>query len=335
MQIVTSLAELPAGLRGGAIAIGNFDGVHRGHQELLAATRAEAEGRGAAWGVVTFEPHPRTYFRPEEPVFRLTPLPLKSRLVAALGASFMVVLTFDRPFSSLEPQQFVEEYLVKRLAVSHVVMGYDFHFGKGRKGTPATMREFGERYGFGVSVVEQVTDEGDAHSPFSSSSIRSALRHGHVASAAHELGYYWTVMGEVIQGDQRGRTIGFPTINMALEPGAEPYRGIYAMRVRDSEVKGSKPWMGAGYFGDRPTFNSEHTYLEVYLLDFAGDLYGRMLMVEVVELIRPDRRFATIGELTSQMREDCARAQALLEADAAKRPLASFPLGRLQAEGRI
>src|SRR5262249_31406453 len=149
------------------------------------------------------EPHPRTFFKPSEPVFRLTPMALKARLMEALGANFMRVVDFNRDFSNLEPIEFITRYLVEEFQVSHVVTGYDFHFGRGRKGSPASMLAFGETHGFGVTIVEQVTDEGDIHSPFSSSSIRQALRHGHIKDAAHELGYLWTVMGEVVKGDQR------------------------------------------------------------------------------------------------------------------------------------
>jgi riboflavin kinase/FMN adenylyltransferase len=280
MQLIAGTGPVPEECRGAVIAIGNFDGVHRGHQKLLEIARAEAERRGCPWGVVSFEPHPRTYFKPDEPVFRLTPEALKARLVSALGASFMAVLPFDRALSELGPEDFVHLHLVKRIGVSHVVMGYDFHFGKGRKGSPATMSELGAANSFSVTIVEQVTDEGDLHSPFSSSSIRQALRHGNVTAAARELGYHWTVLGEVVRGDQRGRTIGFPTLNIVLEKGADPFRGIYAVRVRDAAIKGAIVWPGAGYFGDRPTFDTGRTFLEVYLIGFDGDLYGRHMLVE-------------------------------------------------------
>jgi riboflavin kinase/FMN adenylyltransferase len=214
-------------------------------------------------------------------------------------------------------------------------MGYDFHFGQGRKGSPATMTELGRDLGFGVTVVEQVTDEGDRHSPFSSSSIRQALRHGHVRAAARELGYHWSVLGEVVRGDQRGRTIGFPTLNIVLEKGADPFRGIYAVRVRDAAEKGSIHWPGAGYFGDRPTFDTGRTFLEVYLIGFDGDLYGRQMLVEFIDLIRGDKRFASVDELVVQMKADCAAAIARLDAAKADDEVKAYPLGRLQAEGRL
>ena len=332
MRMIAARDAMPADLKGAVVAVGNFDGVHRGHQALLDMTRQTAERAGRPWGVLTFEPHPRTFFRPSEPVFRLTPAALKARLIAALGASFTVVLDFNRELAALEPAEFVTRHLVERLAVTHVVTGYDFHFGRGRKGSPATMVDFGAAKGFGVTIVDQVTDDGDLHSPFASSSIRQALHHGHVAEAAHELGYYWTIIGEVVPGDQRGRSIGFPTLNIILEAGAEPFRGIYAVRVRDAGVKGAAAWRGAGYFGDRPTFETGRTFLEVYLIDFSGDLYGRTLLVELVALIRSDRRFDSIAELTAQMQKDCAVAQQRL---AEENPLTEYRLGRLQRDGMI
>ena len=335
MRLLTAHAPVPEDLRGAVVAIGNFDGVHRGHQRLLEVARGIAQGTGRPWGVLTFEPHPRSFFKPDEPVFRLTPAALKSRLMAALGASFTAVLDFDNDLSSLEAAEFVRRHIVERLGATHVVTGYDFHFGRGRKGSPAAMAGFGAERGFGVTIVDQVTDEGDIHSPFSSSSIRQALRHGHMTAAAHELGYYWTVMGEVVRGDQRGRAIGFPTLNIVLDAGAEPFRGIYAVRVRDAGVKGGAAWMGAGYFGDRPTFDTGRTFLEVFLIGFEGDLYGRTLLVELVDLIRPDRRFAGVAELVAQMRKDCDAAKLRLDGLARDNPLTAFPLGLLQQDGRI
>jgi riboflavin kinase/FMN adenylyltransferase len=335
MHVIAGLAPLPDECRGAVVAIGNFDGVHRGHQALLAAAEAEARARGLSWGVVSFEPHPRSWFRPEEPVFRLTPEALKARLIAALGAAFMAVLPFDRALAELSPEDFVSHHLVARLKVAHVVIGYDFVFGQGRKGNATSLTELGKALGFGVTVIEQVTDEGDRQSPFSSSSIRQALRHGHVTAAARELGYRWTVLGEVVRGDQRGRTIGFPTLNIVLDKGAEPFRGIYAVKVRDAAEREAVYWPGAGYFGDRPTFDTGRTFLEVHLINFDGDLYGRQMLVEFVDLIRPDKRFSSVDDLVAQMKSDCRNALKTLIAAKANDPIAGFPLGRLQLQGKI
>ena len=332
--IIEAGAPVPRELRGAVIAIGNFDGIHRGHQQLLAATQAEARRRNTHWGLVTFEPHPRTFFRPAEPAFRLTPLPLKARLVTALGASFTSILAFDVALAAMTPEDFVRKELSERLGVVHVVTGYDFHFGHGRKGTPDTMRELGRQLGFGVTVIDQVTDD-DGFAPFSSSAIRDSLRHGHVAEAARQLGYWWTVMGEVVHGDQRGRTIGFPTINIVLLDGSEPFQGIYAVRVRDAASKGAPCWKGAGYFGHRPTFASEKTFLEVYLFGFNGDLYGKTMLVDFIDLIRPDRRFDTIDDLVAQMKMDCTEAERRLDAAEANDPLSAFPLAQAQKAGTL
>ncbi len=320
--------DLPESLRGGVVAVGNFDGMHRGHQQLLAAAKAEAEKLGKSFGLLTFEPHPRSFFQPAEPVFRLTPPALKALLAKILGAGFVATVSFDAKTAGLSPEEFIAHQLVKRLGVSHVITGFDFHFGKGRKGTSETLVAAGKTAGFGVTVVEQVADEGGM-APFSSSAIRSNLRRGHVREAAKGLGYQWVVMGEVVPGDQRGRTIGFPTANIILEAGAEPYRGIYAVTVR--EKKGGPLWQGAAYFGDRPTFNTNRTFLEVYLLDQDMDLYGKTLVVNFVDLVRGDKTFSSVGDLIDQMKEDCGMVRKILLAD---KPL-DFPLAKAQAQGLI
>jgi riboflavin kinase/FMN adenylyltransferase len=327
---------IPGGIRNGVVAIGNFDGLHRGHQQLLNIARDEAYRQSKPWGLLTFEPHPRTFFRPAEPIFRLTPRILKARLAQAFGVQFILCLNFDDALATTAPEEFIKSHLVDRLGVSHVVTGYDFHFGKGRKGTPDTLLGMGAKHGFGVTIVDQVTDDGDGHAPFASSSIRSSLRRGHVREAAHELGYDWIVMGEVVHGDQRGRAIGFPTANIVLDPGAEPFRGIYAVEVRDAaSAPGTSAWMGAGYFGDRPTFNTNRTFLEVYLLDQDLDLYGKTLMVSFVDLIRGDKTFKSVDELVAQMKDDCIKARDILMVHQSSRPLAEYPLGLKQTAGAI
>lgn len=332
MRTLQGEARAPDDLRGAAVAIGNFDGVHRGHQALLRVAAERAAAAGGPFGLVTFEPHPRSVFRPEEPVFRLSPLPLKARLAAGLGAAFVTVLRFDRELASLEPDRFVADMLVGNLGVAHVVTGHDFHFGRGRKGNADTLAALGREHGFGVTAVAQVTDE-DGLSPFSSSGIRAALRHGNVDAAGRQLGYWWSVLGRVVEGDRRGRTIGFPTANLALDPGAEPREGIYAARVRLDRRGPALP--GAAYVGTRPTFATDRKFLEVHLLGFEGDLYGRDLMVELVAFLRPDQAFDGIEPLVRQMRADCDEAAVRLAALEREDPLAVFPLGRLQREGRL
>jgi len=333
--LLDASAEIPAELRGASVAIGNFDGVHRGHQALLAETRQAAAAAGRPWGVITFEPHPRSFFRPTEPVFRLSPAPLKARLLAALGADFMLPLTFDATLAGLEAEAFIERVLGRQVGVGHLVTGFDFHFGKGRKGNADLLRSLGPKLGFTLTEVEQVTDPSGS-APFSSSAIRSALRHGSVAAAAHDLGYWWSVLGTVTTGDGRGGTIGFPTANIKLEPGTDSRDGIYAVRVRDLAELPPRPGLpGAAYIGTRPTFGSERRFLEVHLMDFSGNLYGRELLVEFLAFIRPDRTFQDAASLTEQIGVDClACARAVAEIDRAD-PMRAFHLGRLQADGKI
>jgi riboflavin kinase / FMN adenylyltransferase len=330
MQIFTGDAEVPEALRRGVVAIGNFDGVHRGHQSLLATARTAAATAASPFGVLTFEPHPRALFRPDQPVFRLTTPSLKSRLIAALGADFMAVLEFNRELAALEAHDFVHRILIGRLGVSHVVTGFDFHFGHGRKGSPETMRRLGAELGFSVSTIDQVTDD-DGLAPFSSSAIRGDLRHGRVGDAAHALGYWWMVSGAVVEGDRRGRAMGFPTANIVLDRGVEPLEGIYAVRVR---LRGESH-RGAAYVGTRPTFDTGRRFLEVFLLDFDRDIYGETIDVEFQGFIRDDVKFPTAAALIERMRIDCAEADALLRAIETHDPMRKFPLGALQAEGRI
>ncbi len=304
-------AVAPA-LRGAAVAIGNFDGLHLGHQALLQRALDLAAGSGSPSGVITFEPHPRSVFQPEQPLFRLSPPRLKSALVKAFGADFCAAIGFDRNLAAVEAEEFVLRYLVQQLGISHIVSGYDFHFGKGRRGNPQLLQELGQAHGFGVTIVDQVTRE-DGASPYGSSSIRAALHAGHIDTANQQLGYRWTIVGKVVEGDRRGRTIGFPTVNIMLDPGMEPCHGIYAVRVRDLTAGRSTVLRGAAYFGWRPTFDTDRVFLEVYLLDFSGDLYGHELAVEFVAMVRPDRKFDSLDALVAQMKQDCIDIDAVLD----------------------
>ncbi len=300
--------------KGACVAIGNFDGLHLGHQALVRAAIEDARAAGSPSGLVTFEPHPKSVFQPEQPLFRLTPPRLKAALARCLGVDFCAAIPFDRQLAAVEAEDFVERYLVRALGISHIVSGYDFHFGKGRRGSPSLLQELGERFGFGVTVVEQVTRE-DGTSPYSSSSVRAALHAGNIDQANAQLGYRWTVVGEVIRGDRRGHTIGFPTANIMLDPGMEPCHGIYAVRVRDLSGDRQKMLMGAAYFGWRPTFDTDRVFLEVFLLDFDSDLYGHELAVEFVDMIRPDQKFHDLEELVAQMKRDCDDIRQRLDED--------------------
>jgi riboflavin kinase/FMN adenylyltransferase len=333
MIMLEAHTTVPPDMRGAAVAIGNFDGLHKGHQALLRSALDEAAKLGVRTGIVTFEPHPRSVFQPEQPLFRLSPPPLKAALVKSFGANFCAVIPFDRDLAAMEAEDFVTRYLVDKLGIAHIVSGYDFHFGKGRRGNPQLLAALGKQHGFGVTTVEQVTRE-DGASPYSSSSIRAALRAGHIEAANSQLGYRWTIVGTVVEGDRRGRTIGFPTVNIMLEPGMEPCHGIYAVRVRDLSADRGKVHAGAAYFGWRPTFDTDRVFLEVYLLGFEGDLYGHELAIEFAGMVRPDQKFASLDELIIQMKRDCEDVEQLL-AEAEKAGAGGEQLLAAQMDGAL
>jgi riboflavin kinase / FMN adenylyltransferase len=307
MIVLNGLRYVPPAARGGVFAIGNFDGVHRGHQALLRAAKERAAELGAPAGVILFEPHPREFFEPGKLHFRLTPLRRKIELLEQFGLDIAVVLTFDAALAGLTAQQFIERILGGALAARHVVVGYNFRFGKARAGDTETMRRAGSTLGFGVTVVAQV---GEGGAVFSSGAVRAALARGDVARAAEILGHWWRVSGPVIGGFKRGTEMGFPTANIALPPGTALAHGIYAARV----YADGRAFPGAAYLGTRPTFDDGSPMLEVFLLGFDGDLYGREIAVEFVDYIRADAKFDSMEELKAQIAQDCAKAQAILDA---------------------
>jgi riboflavin kinase/FMN adenylyltransferase len=316
--VAKGVEALPERLRGAVAAIGNFDGVHRGHRDLLEATLAQARAAGAPALAITFEPHPRTVFRPEEPVFRLTPPLAKEALLRALGFDGVVVIPFDRTFAARSAESFVEEILCAGLGVRGVVIGYNFHFGKDRRGTPQFLEEAGARLGFAVSVMPPVADRvGEAYSSYR---IRKALEAGDVEGANQMLGYRWFVLGEVVPGDQRGRDLGFPTANIRLGADCRLRHGIYAVRFRRP---GGTVHDGVASFGRRPTFDNGPPLLEVFVMDFKGSLYGELVEVAFVAWIRPELRFDSAEALVARMHEDVEAARAAL---AAAGPEALFAL---------
>lgn len=303
------LDAIPADFRGGAVVIGNFDGVHRGHQALLARTIADARGAGAPALVMTFEPNPRTFFRPDEPVFRLTPPEVRARLLTALGLDGLVVTPFDRALSALSPSQFIETVLVDRLAVRSVTVGDDFRFGAKRAGSTDDLVAAGARHGFAVDVVAPVCDgDGDR---FSSSAIREALAAGDIGLANRLLGYRWFVEGTVVPGEQRGRELGFPTANIRLSPDCRLRHGIYAVTLA-AEDGIARPAVAS--YGRRPQFDNGAPLLEVNVLDFAGDLYGQRVIIAVHAFIRPELRFPSVDDLVARMAVDVAESRAILSA---------------------
>jgi riboflavin kinase/FMN adenylyltransferase len=319
MHIVNGHERFPGSLRGGALAIGNFDGVHRGHQALIGTAVTEARRIGGPAGVMAFEPHPREHFRPGEPHFSLTTLARKLALLAKLGLDFTLVEPFDAALAALSPEDFIGRVLIEQAGVRHVVIGYDFFFGRGRAGTPEHLSEAGRALGFGVSIVAPVAAGGE---PFSSSAIRLMLAQGDVKGAAHALGHWWRVAGAVVSGAHIGAGLGFPTANIPLPRGTALGHGIYAVKVHLDR----RTLDGAAYLGTRPTFDDGKPVLEVFLVDFAGDLYGREIEVELIDFVRADRKFDGVAALTAQMQADVARVRAVLAAHDARPASARLPL---------
>ncbi len=308
MLTVHGYKDVPQKARGAVLAIGNFDGVHRGHRALLRAASAVGRELGAPSGALLFEPHPREFFHPEEPHFHLTPLPRKLKLLEASGLDLAVVLKFDAALATLSAEDFIARVIVDGLAARHVVIGHDFYFGRKRTGTPETMRAAAAEAGFGVTVIPPVAEDGEV---FSSSAIRLRLAQGDVKGAARPLGRNWCVEGTVVGGAHRGTGLGFPTANIPLPRGTTLGHGIYAVRVN---VDG-RSHQGAAYLGTRPTYDNGKPVLEVFLFDFDEDLYGREIEVEFVDFIRADRKFDSSEALVEQMQKDVARARDILATD--------------------
>ena len=299
----------PPGLEGAVYAIGNFDGMHLGHQAVIERAVALARSRAAPSALLTFEPHPADYFAQRPVVFRLTPPKIKASLCARLGLSGIVFMTFDASLAEMSPDEFVAKVLVARLGVAALVVGWDFHFGKGRAGSAASLAEAGSRYGFAVEIVAKVEDgAGETARVVSSTAIRRALERGDVSAAARGLGRNYSVSGQVISGQRLGRTLGVPTANIALEPTNRLAHGVYAVAAR---VEG-RVFPGVASFGVRPTFDDGPPLLEVHLFDFDGDLYGREMEVEFVERIRGEHKFDSIPSLVAEMERDKERARAIL-----------------------
>jgi riboflavin kinase/FMN adenylyltransferase len=309
---------VPASLRGGVLAIGNFDGVHRGHRALIELVIRSARERSAPAAILTFEPHPRKFFAPHKPLFRLTPEPAKLAIFRKLGLDCAFVRRFDAGLAATTATDFVERLLGRELGASGVVVGHDFHFGKGREGSPALLEELCRRNGWLCVIVPPVTAGGKA---VSSGAVRAALEEGDVARANALLGHRWFVEGEVQHGERRGRALGFPTANISLPAETGLRHGIYAVRAAlgPGEVRD-----GVASFGRRPTFDNGAPLLEVFLFDFSGDLYGRTLQVEFADWIRGEERFPSAAALVARMNDDAAEARRMLAAAGGEDPLDSL-----------
>jgi len=295
--------------------MGNFDGLHRGHAVLIGEARELARAKGRPAAVLTFEPHPRSVFFPGAEPFRLTPFRVKERELARLGIDLLFVQHFDLAFSAKSAEDFIAEVIVKAIGASHVVVGWDCTFGKGRRGTPDLLQAAGLQHGFGVTILEPVRGEGETI--YSSTHIRELLKAGKPQEASALLGRFWEIDGRVAIGDRRGRTIGFPTANLGLDDYLHPAFGVYAVRVSgdgpDDPLNG-RTVEGVANIGLRPTVGGLVPRLEAHLFDTDADLYGRHLRVALIDFIRPEQKFAGLDALKAQIAEDAARARAILVA---------------------
>jgi riboflavin kinase/FMN adenylyltransferase len=289
------------------VAMGNFDGVHLGHRAVIAAALQMGRAHGCPALALTFEPHPRRFFSPNTPQFRLTDEAAKLRLLAGTGLAGAVVMTFDKGRAGTTAQDFIHHDLIERLGISGIAVGYDFHFGKGRVGSPSLLVNEAPRLGIEVDVQPHVDIE---ERPVSSSTIRMALAEGQIEDATRMLDGPWFVTGEVIHGEKRGRDLGFPTANIRLDPSCGLKHGIYAVRAG----RGSERFDGVASFGRRPTFDNGAPLLEVFLFDFKGDLYGTVLDIAFIGFIREELKFDSVAALMARMNDDSALARAMLAA---------------------
>lgn len=301
---VSGFADLPAALKGAYVAIGNFDGMHRGHQRVIATLRERARAAGVPAVILTFEPHPRDVFAPSPFMFRLTLGDAKAQLAEALGLDGIIILPFDTAFSQIEAESFVADFLVEALQVRGVIIGSDFHFGRQRRGTPTFLRDQGAERGFAVETLD-LMDEGDE--VISSSRIRAALSEGAVTAANRLLGYHWFFEGCVVQGDQRGRELGYPTANTMTPGGFQLAQGVYAVRAR----VGGRLFDGVAAYG-KPMFDNHRPPFETHLFDFSKDIYGQTISVALVAHIRGQEVFKGLDDLIAAMDRDSRKARGLI-----------------------
>ena len=309
MQIIRDYKYVDPEDRGASAAIGNFDGVHIGHQSVIDLARRACPD--APLGVLTFEPHPREYFAPDAPPFRLMRGNARAHRLEKLGVQKLYELPFNAALAGLTPEEFARNVICEGLGLAHVVIGADFCFGKGRSGTAQDMVQFGKQMGFGVTIAPLMQQSDHV---VSSTAIRQALSDGRPRDAAAMLGHWHRIEGEVIGGEQRGRELGFPTANMSIEGIHPPKFGVYAVLVDVLDGPHAGSYHGAASVGVRPMFHGEVPNIETFLFDFSGDLYGATLSVGLVEFLRPEMTFDGLDALIAQMTEDCDRARKILAA---------------------
>ncbi len=304
MRVFDLSAPLPDDARNAVVAIGNFDAVHRGHHALLEVARKRALDLGRPFGVLTFEPHPRRLFRPDDPPFRVTPLPVKLQRLQFSKADCVYTLNFTWDVAHLTARDFIDTILKDRLGTSNLVIGADFHFGQNRAGTIEMLQQDG----FHCTILDQVKDA--QRGIYSATRVRGLIQSGHIEEANRLLGWDWEIQGKVQHGDKRGRELGYPTANVPLGETIHPAYGIYAARVK---IEGEKEWRGAAInIGIRPMFETRVALLEAHILDYSGDLYDQTLRIRPVRKIRDEARFDSLEALKEQMAKDCSEIRALL-----------------------
>ncbi|MBT3305578.1 MAG: bifunctional riboflavin kinase/FAD synthetase [Alphaproteobacteria bacterium] len=312
MRIFRHFDTLADDARGAAVAIGNFDGVHPGHRAVINEAGLIARADNVPWAVLTFEPHPRQLFLPNQAPFRLTPFRAKARAIEAMGVDLLIVQRFNKAFSEMEAEDFVRSALVKGLGAHHVVSGYDFVFGHNRGGHCDLLLAMGEKEGFGFTATSALVD--DTHQAYSSTRIRERLKDADPAGAAKILGHDFELSGRVAHGDRRGRDLGFPTANIHLGRYIRPANGVYAVRVR-IEGDDENHWRdGVANIGARPTFGGDGIVLEVFLFDFDQEIYGKRLHVRLVDFLRGEKKFDGLDPLKAQIALDTKKARKILTA---------------------
>jgi len=311
MRIIRDYHYVEAEDRGASAAIGNFDGVHIGHQSVIALARSAGDKIDAPLGVMTFEPHPRQYFAPQTPSFRLMSAEARASRLAKLGVERLYELNFNAALSALTPREFAQQVIADGLGLKHIVVGADFCFGKGRVGTVTLLQKYGAEMGFGVTIAPLLENTAGQ---VSSTSIRQALGAGHPREAALQLGHWHHIEGPVIGGEQRGRELGYPTANMSIDGLHPPRFGVYAVLVEVQDGPHAGSYHGATSLGVRPMFGVNTANLETFIFDFSGDLYGATLSVALVDFLRPELKFDGLKPLITQMATDCASARSILAA---------------------
>ncbi|VAV87848.1 FMN adenylyltransferase / Riboflavin kinase [hydrothermal vent metagenome] len=322
MKIFRHFDNLPDDVKGSVIVLGNFDGFHKGHQTVMGRAGKLARHMKVNLSVLVLEPHPRSFFNPGQEDFRLTSFRTKTHLLEKFGVDTLFVLPFDKKLSKMPAQDFVTDILLDKLGVLHVFVGYDYRFGVGRGGSAGLLSQMGCMEQFGVTIVEKIMD-GDH--VYSSSNIRDSLRAGEVRLCADHLGHWWHVEGHVLRGDQRGRTINFPTANLPMEGYIKPRLGVYAVRVMVDSGPAKGIWNGVANVGKRPTFNKDDLVLEAHIFDFDFDIYEQSIRVEFVDFIRPEQKFDGLESLKAQIEKDSQVAHKILSDPANQQNLIPGP----------